>query len=830
MKTITRLLVLVGAWLVTLASQAQRPDSLFNVDVWKYGEMHSLAVSPQGRTAVFGTQHYSDGRLLGNLTVFDAQGQPDLAFQQAAGIIEAPGIAADLPGLLRFYPDGRLLLACNNDIFCSQSAQVPSVVLRLLPTGAPDNSFRLSPTMYRPTIRTVAVQPDGKVLLAGSGNMFSGVGPLIRLNADGSQDNSFMANIGGRSSDYISTLAVQPDGKILVGGLFVLPAPALVRLLPNGQLDATFQAGVSSGHTVKEILVRPTGEVLVAGAATLTVQGQAGGLHQLLPTGRRDASFQAPAGYGFVKPGDGRQLHLLRNGRLLVLPTAPAGLTVQRLQASGSLDASFQAFAQWPVAPRTAALDTAGVLVVGGAYQHQRPLISPLLFSSPLLRMQPSGQLSSAFAPQLYLPGLVLSMVEQPGLGVVLAGDFDVVNGYPAPNLVRLKPGLPDIDTAFVDRMPHADRLDLVAVQPPGNGLLLGGFGQVDGAARGGFVQLAANGQLSTTFRRYPAGYNSSAVAVQPDGRFIVGGEMARLYARCDAARFLANGDYDPAFSVAQSLSLGSRYKILAQPDGRILLLGTPHAVRVQANGQYDPSFVPAVLTSNNSTLIEDAVLQSNGRLTLCGQMPPQVAGQVGSLLRLLPNGQRDTTLADPQVRPAFRPRSLTYRPDGRLVVGCSYFQAPLQQRVAIFQLQPNGTLDNSFAVVSGVGDVFTTLLTSRGRLLAGGRFYYFANSVQQQLSVMAFVAAQPLAAAPPTPLLVEAVYPNPAHDQLHLQLDAGANPQRLTLLNVLGRPVLRQSIGAPELTLATSGLPPGTYLLRVEYAHRASTHRIVLE
>ncbi len=96
----------------------------------------------------------------------------------------------------------------------------------------------------------IQIQADGKILIAGF--MDLGVGDaldmtIIRLNADGNLDSSFSndgiqtIDING-DADYVISLKIQPDGKILAAGFTGLTESdfALIRLLPNGNLDSSF--------------------------------------------------------------------------------------------------------------------------------------------------------------------------------------------------------------------------------------------------------------------------------------------------------------------------------------------------------------------------------------------------------------------------------------------------------------------------------------------------------------------------------------------------------------------------------------------------------------
>jgi hypothetical protein len=69
----------------------------------------------------------------------------------------------------------------------------------------------------------IAVQSDGKVLVGGQFGAFNedgGISHLVRLNTDGTVDTTFSANIGTGFDNDVQAIAVQPDGKILVGGVF----------------------------------------------------------------------------------------------------------------------------------------------------------------------------------------------------------------------------------------------------------------------------------------------------------------------------------------------------------------------------------------------------------------------------------------------------------------------------------------------------------------------------------------------------------------------------------------------------------------------------------
>ena len=116
------------------------------------------------------------------------------------------------------------------------------------------------------------LQPDGKIIVGGSFSHVNGINniSLARLNADGSRDTTFVSPfVTGSTGTIVSALALQTDGKILVGGALVTPSGTknLVRVNVDGSLDTSFVVAPSSVFgQVSKILVEPGGQILASGA------------------------------------------------------------------------------------------------------------------------------------------------------------------------------------------------------------------------------------------------------------------------------------------------------------------------------------------------------------------------------------------------------------------------------------------------------------------------------------------------------------------------------------------------------------------------------------
>jgi uncharacterized delta-60 repeat protein len=173
----------------------------------------------------------------------------------------------------------------------------------LTAAGTPDSSFGLDGIVrtavgFHAVAADVALQPDGKLVVAGvtAIDQFDANFALVRYNADGSLDASFDSD-GKLATDFGSideafTVAIQPDGAIVAGGVSSQNGPAFARYHPDGSLDATFDG---DGKQILEIAGRDTVSALTVSAADITAvirdpEEKAGLVVRLTPGGKLDTS------------------------------------------------------------------------------------------------------------------------------------------------------------------------------------------------------------------------------------------------------------------------------------------------------------------------------------------------------------------------------------------------------------------------------------------------------------------------------------------------------------------------------------------------------------
>lgn len=224
----------------------------------------------------------SDGKIVaagqsgGDFAVvrYEADGDPDTDFGEDGQVLTA--FAGGAYGHdMALQSDGRIVVAGN-----AGSPSIDFALARYDTDGSLDTSFGGDGRVTTPlngddSARAVVVQPDGRIVAAGFSNYDSA---LTRYNTDGSLDPGF--GTGGRvTTDFNGTvdrafdLALQPDGRIVTGGLSNADF-AVVRYQANGALDTGFGGGGRAStdflgyfDEAHAVAVQPDGKIVVFGSS-----------------------------------------------------------------------------------------------------------------------------------------------------------------------------------------------------------------------------------------------------------------------------------------------------------------------------------------------------------------------------------------------------------------------------------------------------------------------------------------------------------------------------------------------------------------------------------
>ena len=262
------------------------PDPTFDQDGFRLDDAggggafaSSVALQPDGRLIVAGRTTSTTGFAVARL---EPDGRLDVTFD-GDGKLRADLFATGLREgrALALQPDGKILIA---------GAAIPGngdfALVRLHQDGAFDSSFDadgIATTPVGPGVDmalAMALQGDGKIVVAGRAqNGFNQDVALVRYNSDGSLDTTFdfdgrVFTALGTGDDEAHAVAMQPDGKIVIGG-FAVNGPKqllLARFHPNGSIDASFGQGgvvrttISAGDAeINALALAPNGSIVVAG-------------------------------------------------------------------------------------------------------------------------------------------------------------------------------------------------------------------------------------------------------------------------------------------------------------------------------------------------------------------------------------------------------------------------------------------------------------------------------------------------------------------------------------------------------------------------------------
>jgi uncharacterized delta-60 repeat protein len=260
-----------------------------------YGPFRAVVLQPDGKIVAAGeTSTHNDDNINFSVWRFNADGSSDPAFDWYARKIEILQNARDNGAYaLAQLPDGKFLVAGYTDTCCTGH---DFAMVKLNADGTTDNAFGTTARVYTDVsggyydeVYAMAVQKDGKILLAGRASVY---GAVVRYNPDGSLDSSF--GIGGKlliqfdGLSEIHDIKVLPNGKILVAGWTSSEDGrdfALARFNTDGSLDEWFspsgQYGIAttdfpalpnddSDWTTDEafaVAIQPDGKIVAAGGS-----------------------------------------------------------------------------------------------------------------------------------------------------------------------------------------------------------------------------------------------------------------------------------------------------------------------------------------------------------------------------------------------------------------------------------------------------------------------------------------------------------------------------------------------------------------------------------
>jgi uncharacterized delta-60 repeat protein len=571
----------------------------------------------------------------------------------------------------------------------------------------------------------VVVQPDGKILIGGEFTTLSPNGGvpvtrahIARLNPDGTLDTAFNPN----ANNPVFSIAVQADGKILVGGNFTSIGGQtrnfIARLDAITGLADSFDPNANSA--VYTVAVQADGKILAGGLFT-NIGGQTrNDIARLDATTGLADSFDPNANgevLSIAVQGDGK---ILAGGFFTSIGGQPRN-NIARLDATTGLADSFDPNAAGFVYSITVQAD--GKILVGGSFHGPNSIGGQP--RNYIARLDATTGLADSFDPNA--DSYVNSIALQADGKILAGGHFSAIGGQARGSIARLDAttGLPD---SFDPRANAA--VYSIAVQADGKILAGGHFTTLspNGGAqvfRNRIARLETDGRLDQTLNLSTVGSLVDVTAVQPDGKILIGGSFTTVLAvaRNNIARLNTDGTLDRAFDPNANSEV---FSIAVQADGKILVGGffngansiggqtRNYIARLDATTGLADSFDP-----NANGIVLSIAVQADGKILAAGQFNT-IGGQTRVQIARL---DATTGLADSfDPNPNANLVAIAVQADGKILAGGSFTSIGGQTRNHIARLDATTGLADSFNPNANAG-VLSIAVQPDSKILAGGGF-----------------------------------------------------------------------------------------------------------
>lgn len=277
-------------------------DTTFSIGTGFNGIVETVALQSNGKIICGGNFTEYNGTTVGRIARLNEDGSLDNTFVNGSGFSQVVhSVAVDT--------NGKIIVGGN---FTSYAGTNYNRIIRLNANGGRDSTFAIG-TGCDQTVRKVVIAPDGKVLLGGDFDFFNDNlnQGIVRLNTNGFRDSTFnpTAVVGSNNpgvNGEVYAIAVQSNNRILVGGAFgtyngASVSSGIIRINSNGSIDTSFSAGTVGVDTggVFAITIQPDGKILLGGIFSFYASevGDAGNFVRVNSNGTRDTTFVTGNGF-----------------------------------------------------------------------------------------------------------------------------------------------------------------------------------------------------------------------------------------------------------------------------------------------------------------------------------------------------------------------------------------------------------------------------------------------------------------------------------------------------------------------------------------------------
>ncbi len=780
------------------------------------------------------------------------------------------------------------------------------------------------PTGSTMTFKSAAIQPDGKVIYVGdfsfynmpNTNSYYSSCEVFRVNTDGTVDTSFRPVLTPTTLS-IYDCAVQEDGKVLLGGKFTavgsVMTNCIARFNNDGSLDNTFNplgAGPLFGYqdsndftNVSKIKILPNNKIMIVGNFGAYNGVARKNIARLNADGTLDLSFDPGTGingYNNQTPPVLNAMELQPDGKLLVGGQFSSynGTTkwgIIRINEDGTVDSGFtvgQGFyylyqgasnSEWSGKVYTIFLQANGKIIVGGVFQKYNGISQ-----NNIVRLNTDGTLDTSFNDGIGIYDINSTSSDDMSIGgirslnllnngrILISGKFKRYDNTIARCLIVVD-SEGNIDTNFNTVTGFDWSVNCSAFQPDGKILVGGYFTKYYNQPKRGLVRLNTDGSLDAGFGFGSGIYTTSridvddlsvrSILVQPDNKIIVAGHFnySNGVAKNSIVRLNENGSVDAGFVLAPSIESqidygGGIYKMVLQPDGKILLVVSHNMYRLNTDGSKDSTFNPpsysyssvfslqpdgkiltfyndlgyklsrlnttgtidltftTVLLSNvtSTTTINVIEVQPDNKILIAGNFTNVNGNGVQCMARLDANGAIDMGFYLPSISNVTNITAFKVMPNNKIMVaGIKFGEAFLSR------LSSLGVVEESFSdsqIEPADAKIYDINIQNNGYIYIGGSFTSFGTEGRNRFARLydtslgndSFISSNGRLK----------IYPNPTTDFLNIDVKADYEINEMEVFNMMGQKVITCPNVLHEKTIDVSALQMGTYFVKMNTSH----------
>ena len=329
--------------------------------------------------------------------------------------------------------DSKIIIGGN---FTAYNGTAINRIARLNSDGTSDATFTPG-TGADNIIRTIAIQSDGKIIIGGTFTNYNGstLNNIARLNSNGTIDVTFTLGTGANST--VNTAVLQGDGKIIIGGDFTsyngTSRNRIARLNADGTLDATFDPGVGANATVFSTAIQSDGKIVIGGSFSTYNSNTKNFIARINSNGSFDASFAGTGTNGTI-----RTIRIQSDGKIFMAGVfntydGVARISVARANSDGSLDISFDPGTGANSAVRTSAIQSDGKILIGGEFTSYNTTAI-----NRIARLNSDGSIDATFNTGTGANNTVWSTAIQSDGRIIIGGMFTTYNSMTRNRVARI--------------------------------------------------------------------------------------------------------------------------------------------------------------------------------------------------------------------------------------------------------------------------------------------------------------------------------------------------------------------------------------------------------